>query len=41
MVSDRVGNDDRRFRAAWLLQRCPVGEMERAACTGKRETLIN
>ena len=41
MVSDRVGNEDRRFRAAWLLRRCRVGEMERAACTGKRETLIN
>jgi hypothetical protein len=41
MVSDRVGNEDRRFRAAWLLQRYLGGEMERAACTGKRETLIN
>jgi len=41
MVSDGVSDEDGRFRAAWLLERCLGGEMERAACTGKRETFIN
>lgn len=32
-------NKDRRFGAAWPLQRCPIGEIERAACTGERKLL--
>jgi hypothetical protein len=38
MVSDGVSDGVGSFRAAWLLQRCPFGEMERAVRTGKSET---
>jgi hypothetical protein len=40
-VSDGVAgsNEGWRFRAAWLLRRCPVGEMGRAACTGSVKLL--
>ncbi|MGA7292818.1 MAG: hypothetical protein WBW85_09795, partial [Terriglobales bacterium] len=32
---------EERFRAVWPRRRRPVGEMGRAACTGKSESPVN